>query len=41
MYHSLEVAMQNVSRSNQGVRCSSVVRALSHGAMGRPIDPSW
>ena len=22
-----------------GVRCSSVVRA--HGAMGRPIDPSW
>ena len=24
-----------------GVRCSSVVRAFSHGAMGRRIDPSW
>ena len=22
-------------------RCSSVVRAFAHGAMGRPIDPSW
>ena len=25
----------------QGVRCSSVVRAFAHGAMGRQIDPSW
>ena len=24
-----------------GVRCSSVVRAFAHGAMGRHIDPSW
>ena len=24
-----------------GVRCSSVVRAFAHGAMGRRIDPSW
>ena len=24
-----------------GVRCSSVVRAFDHGAMGRRIDPSW
>ena len=24
-----------------GVRCSSVVRAFAHGAMGRWIDPSW
>ena len=24
-----------------GVRCSSVVRAFTHGAMGRRIDPSW
>ena len=24
-----------------GARCSSVVRALAHGAMGRRIDPSW
>ena len=25
----------------EGARCSSVVRAFAHGAMGRPIDPSW
>ena len=25
----------------QGARCSSVVRAFAHGAMGRWIDPSW
>ena len=25
----------------RGVRCSSVVRAFTHGAMGRRIDPSW
>ena len=25
----------------QGARCSSVVRAFAHGAMGRQIDPSW
>ena len=25
----------------RGARCSSVVRALAHGAMGRRIDPSW
>ena len=24
-----------------GVRCSSVVRAFAHGAVGRRIDPSW
>ena len=24
-----------------GVRCTSVVRAFAHGAMGRRIDPSW
>ena len=23
------------------MRCSSVVRAFAHGAMGRRIDPSW
>ena len=27
----------NVNR----VRCSPVVRAFAHGAMGRRIDPSW
>ena len=25
----------------EGARCSSVVRAFTHGAMGRRIDPSW
>ena len=25
----------------EGARCSSVVRAFAHGAMGRRIDPSW
>ena len=25
----------------QRARCSSVVRAVAHGAMGRRIDPSW
>ena len=24
-----------------GARCSSVVRAFTHGAMGHRIDPSW
>ena len=27
--------------SFQGARCSSVVRAFAHGAIGRRIDPSW
>ena len=25
----------------EGARCSSVVRAFAHGAMGRRIDPLW
>ena len=25
----------------EGARCSSVVGAFAHGAMGRRIDPSW
>ena len=24
-----------------GARCSSMVRAFAHGAMGRRFDPSW
>ena len=24
-----------------GARCSSVIRAFAHGAMGRRIDPLW
>ena len=27
--------------NEHGARCSSVVRAFAHGAMGRRIDPSW
>ena len=27
--------------TDSGARCSSVVRAFAHGAMGRRIDPSW
>ena len=27
--------------NRKGARCSSVVRAFAHGAMGRRIDPSW
>ena len=27
--------------SSQGARCSSVVRAFAHGAMGSRIDHSW
>ena len=33
-YHSL-------CYTRRGARCSSVVRAFAHGAMGRQIDPSW
>ena len=29
------------SISHGGARCSSVVRAFAHGAMGRRIDLSW
>ena len=32
----------NNNNSNfEGVRCSSVVRAFTDGALGRQIDPSW
>ena len=32
----------NISfNSPGGARCSSVVRAFVHGAMGRQINPSW
>ena len=29
------------SLASGGARCSSVVRAFAHGAMGCRIDPSW
>ena len=28
-------------QTNLGARCSSVVRAFTHGAMGHRIDHSW
>ena len=31
----------NVIYSRSGARGSSMVRAFTHGAMGRRIDPSW
>ena len=31
---------RQTSKAN-GARCSSMVRAFAHGAMGRRIDPSW
>ena len=30
-----------MSHKPGGARCSSVVRAFAHGAMGHRIDPSW
>ena len=30
-----------VCLQDPGARCSSVVRAFAHGAMGHRIDPSW
>ena len=31
----------SITLLNGGARCSSVIRAFAHGAMGRRIDPSW
>ena len=35
------VSLGSVSPRGAGARCSSVVRALAHGAMGRRIGTSW
>ena len=35
------VWFHSLSQSWKGARCSSVVRAFAHGAMGRRINPSW
>ena len=37
--YSLQVVVHQIA-FRQGARCSSVVRAFAHGAMGRRIDPS-
>ena len=44
--HSLAHGIQSLAsqvwfQAVAGARCSSVVRAFAHGAMGRRIDPSW
>ena len=31
----------SINLTSFGARCSSVIRAFAHGAMGRRIDPSW
>ena len=33
--------LQSYKSTLQGARCSSMVRAFAHGAMGCWIDPSW
>ena len=40
-YFSVFLALGFYIPSIYGARCSSVVRAFAHGAMGRRIDPSW
>ena len=37
----IEIMLYSVISKVEGARCSSVVRAFAHGAMGRRIDPSW
>ena len=37
----LKKKLQLSPHSYRGARCSSVVRAFAHGAMGCRIDPSW
>ena len=38
MYYTIN---RTVHTTAFGARCSSVVIAFAHGAMGRRIDPSW
>ena len=40
-YEEKEPGHCQTSSLLEGARCSSVVRAFAHGAMGRRIDPSW
>ena len=38
---SMSMCMYLCKPTDDGARCSSLVRAFAHGAMGRRIDPSW
>ena len=39
--HTMKLTMNCHTLKQVGARCSSMVRAFAHGAMGRRIDPSW
>ena len=41
MVSSVAQQQEPISDQHLGARCSSVVRAIAHGAMGHRIDPSW
>ena len=41
VYVCMYVCMHECVSVCEGTRCSSVVRAFVHDAMGRRIDPSW
>ena len=40
-HEGLMMTYHTMSRYSTMGRCSSVVRAFAHGAMGRRFDPSW
>ena len=39
--HHERTLLRERHRERDGARCSSVVRAFAHGAMGRRVNPSW
>ena len=44
MYECVCICMYEcmyVCSTEEGVRCSSVVRTFANGAMGHRVDPSW
>ena len=47
VWDNIVIALKQVSAIDRwscftlGARCSSVVRAFAHGAMGHRIDPAW
>ena len=43
VYHFVSIILVFIHMilTQMGARCSSVVRAFAHGAMGHRIDPSW
>ena len=41
MHPHVHTKLKNATASKLGARCSSVVRAFAHGAVGRRFNPSW